>query len=86
MSESGLSEAVSYILVWIAHPGACKRCLLLHGTIWIMQRLDGFLVHPEFGTVYDLANGISWAHPYCHCSIDVAEIQVDLGKVELGES
>lgn len=81
MSEYGLSEAVTYILVWIAHPGACRKCLALHGYTWTLQRLDGILDHPLFGAVYDLTNELELTHPYGHCSIDVVELQVDLERI-----
>lgn len=84
-SPGPLENGVTYMLVWIAHPGACRKCLALHGTIWTRSNLEGYLVHPQFGVIYDLTNEITWAHPYCHCSIDVAETQVDLEKVDIGE-
>lgn len=77
MSEYGLSVAVTYILVWRAFPGACKKCLALNGYVWTLQQIDGLLMHPLFGPVYDLTNELSLAHPWCHCSLDVVEVEVD---------
>jgi hypothetical protein len=70
MSET-LMLGVTYIVSWVAGPGACEKCLALNGKEWTVDNLD---VVP---LIHDLSS-----HPNCKCEMDV-EITVDPAEFQV---
>ena len=69
---SSVVEGITYRVTWVAQPGACRRCLNLHGREWTLNTLE------EATMLKDTVS-----HSHCRCELDV-EIEVDLEKLQIG--
>ena len=60
----------------------CPKCMKLEGQTWTFPKLEGPLVDPRFGPVYDLTLDQPLTHPNCRCYLEIRPI-VELEKTEL---
>lgn len=76
-------EGVEFVVHWIAHPGACMRCMALSALVWVVPEITGILYEQGY-PIYDLDSEVSLFHPNCMCSLDV-EVLIDLERVDIGK-
>jgi hypothetical protein len=57
----------------------CEKCMRLEGQTWTFPKLEGPLIDPRFGPVYDLSADLPLTHPNCRCFLEIRPI-VELEK------
>ena len=82
--DASLTESwVSYEATWhtAMDERTCPKCMALEGQTWTFPKLEGPLIDPRFGAVYDLSNDLPLTHSNCRCFLEVRPV-VEVENIE----